>query len=72
LKHFASPDFWQLYKTLPQFAQVLADKSYSLLKNDPYHPSLHLKRLAVSGLFVSACIIERLRWRLPMDCFGFG
>jgi ribosome biogenesis GTPase / thiamine phosphate phosphatase len=44
LKHFASPEFWQLYKTLPQSVQVLADKSYSLLKNDTYHASLHMKK----------------------------
>ena len=44
MKHFASPEFWGLYKALPQFVQELADKYYLLLKNDPHHPSLHLKK----------------------------
>jgi hypothetical protein len=44
LKHFASPEFWELYRALPQSVQDLADKYYSLLKNDPRHPSLHLKK----------------------------
>jgi len=45
LKHFASPDFWALYRALPQYIQDLADRSYALLKNDPRHPSLHLKKV---------------------------
>ena len=44
MKHFASPEFWGLYKVLPQSIQDLADRSYALLKNDPRHPSLHLKK----------------------------
>jgi hypothetical protein len=45
LKHFASPEFWGLYKQLPLAVQKLADRNFSLLKNDPYHPSLHLKKV---------------------------
>jgi len=45
LKHFASPDFWELYRALPQSIQNLADRSYALLKNDSRHPSLHLKKV---------------------------
>jgi hypothetical protein len=45
LKHFASPDFWTLCRSLPQSIQDLADRSYALLKNDPRHPSLHLKKV---------------------------
>jgi hypothetical protein len=44
VKHFASPEFWELYRTLPQSVQDLATRNYLLLKNDPYHPSLHLKK----------------------------
>jgi hypothetical protein len=44
LKHFASPEFWGLYKALPQSVQELADRNFALLKNDSYHPSLHLKK----------------------------
>ncbi|MFZ5453925.1 MAG: hypothetical protein ACOZF2_18900 [Thermodesulfobacteriota bacterium] len=45
MKHFASPAFWACYKNLPKSVQKLADKSFSLLKKDPYHPSLHFKRV---------------------------
>ena len=45
MKHFASPEFWGLYKALPQSVQELADRSYALLKNDSRHPSLHLKKV---------------------------
>jgi hypothetical protein len=45
LKHFASPEFWVLYKALPRSIQALADRNFSLLKNDPHHPSLHLKKV---------------------------
>ena len=44
MKHFASPEFWELYRKLPQSVQALADKNFSLLKNDFHHPSLHMKK----------------------------
>ena len=45
MNHFASPDFWTLYRALPVEVQTLADKSFSLLKADPRHASLRLKRV---------------------------
>jgi hypothetical protein len=45
LKHFTSSDFWALYGKLPQEVRELADKNYALLKADPRHPSLQLKRI---------------------------
>ena len=45
MNHFTSPDFWQLLHELPQDIQALARKNYELLKADPHHPSLHLKRI---------------------------
>jgi len=45
LKHFAYSRFWALYRALPDKARQLADKSFQLLKSDPHHPSLHLKRI---------------------------
>jgi hypothetical protein len=45
LKHFTSSDFWALYGELPREVQELADKSYGLLKANPHHPSLQLKRI---------------------------
>ena len=46
MKHFASPQFWQRYEALPEPIRILADKSYNLLKENPRHPSLHLKKVA--------------------------
>jgi hypothetical protein len=45
LKHFASSQFWALYRTLPEEVRELADKNYQLLKSNPRHPSLHFKRI---------------------------
>ena len=45
MKHLALPRFWQLYRSLPASVQELADKNYALLRNDPFHPSLHLKKV---------------------------
>ncbi len=44
MKYFASPEFWELYKVLPQSVRDLADRNFSLLKNNPRHPSLHMKK----------------------------
>jgi hypothetical protein len=46
VKHFASPDFWACYQALPKPVQALADKSFSRLKKDPLHPSLHFKKVS--------------------------
>jgi hypothetical protein len=45
MKHLASPRFWQCYQALPKNIQDLATKNFELLKADPSHPSLHLKKV---------------------------
>ena len=45
MKHRASPNFWSAYRDLPTDVQRLADSKYELLKGNPRHPSLHLKRI---------------------------
>jgi hypothetical protein len=45
VKHFASPQFWACFAKLPSTAQDLARENYELLKINPYHPSLHFKRV---------------------------
>jgi hypothetical protein len=45
VRHFASPQFWRLYRQLPPEVRALADKNFQLLKADPKHPSLHFKRI---------------------------
>jgi mRNA-degrading endonuclease RelE of RelBE toxin-antitoxin system len=45
LKHYTSSDFWQHYEKLPTEIRKLADKNYQLLKENPSHSSLQLKRI---------------------------
>jgi hypothetical protein len=45
MNHRTLPRFWQLYRQLPKEARELADKNFDLLKSDPYHPSLHFKKV---------------------------
>jgi hypothetical protein len=45
LNHFASPEFWFHYRQLPENVQTLADKNFALLKANPSHPSLRLKKV---------------------------
>ena len=47
MNHFASPDFWFSYRQLPDEIQSLADKNFELLKQNPRHPSLRLKKIGV-------------------------
>ncbi len=58
MKHFASPSFWVCYEKLPQPIKALADKNFSLLKNDPKHPSLHTKK---AGKYWSVRVGQRYR-----------
>ena len=45
MKHYTSSDFWDAYRKLPLEIRDLADKNYELLKLNPRHPSLQLKRI---------------------------
>ena len=58
MRHFASPSFWAAYTKLPESARSLADKSYALLKENPRHPSLQLKKV---GRFWSVRVGRRHR-----------
>jgi hypothetical protein len=51
VRHYASPDFWYHYRQLPDSIRTLADKNFVLLKANPRHPSLRLKKV---GVFWSA------------------
>jgi hypothetical protein len=70
LNHYADPDFWSHYRRLPQDIRALADKNFELLKADPRHPSLRLKKIGVLfsvriGLHYRALARERpdgLQW----------
>jgi hypothetical protein len=45
VNHHANPSFWKYYHDLPWRIQELADKNFKLLKKNPHHPSLHLKKV---------------------------
>ena len=45
MKHFTVPSFWECYDKLPATIREHADKNYELLKENPGHPSLHLKKV---------------------------
>ena len=49
MKHFTTPEFWELYNALPREVRALADKNYELLKADPSHSSLRFK--SIEGLW---------------------
>ena len=45
MKHFTTSKFWKSYEALPPKIQKIADRNYELLKEDPFHPSLHFKKV---------------------------
>lgn len=45
MRHMTLPRFWQHYRQLPGEIQRLADKGFELLKADPHHPALQLKKV---------------------------
>jgi len=45
MQHRAAGDFWQEYRALPQQIRDRADKQFSLLKENPQHPSLQFKKI---------------------------
>ncbi|MGE5709510.1 MAG: hypothetical protein ACM34B_04895 [Nitrospira sp.] len=50
-RRFPKPDLWTCYNALPVPIREQADKAFALLKKNPQHPSLHLKKV---GRFWSA------------------
>jgi len=45
MSHHAHPDFRSQYHRLPRHIRDLADQNFELLKSDPRHPYLHLKKV---------------------------
>jgi hypothetical protein len=45
MKHVAHPEFWGHYRRLPPEIRDLADKNFALLRQDPHHSSVRLKRV---------------------------
>ena len=44
MTHFTTPEFWGHFNQLPGAVQRLAKKDFELLKQNPRHPSLRLKK----------------------------
>jgi hypothetical protein len=59
MNHFATPDFWYCYRHLPPEVRELADEKFALLRQNPHHPSLRLKKV---GSFWSARVGLRYEW----------
>lgn len=49
--HRTSYQFWHRYWKMPEEVRGAADKSFQLLKENPWHPSLQFKKI---GAFWSA------------------
>lgn len=43
--HKATKNFWKRFHGLPKNIQNLAREKFDLLKKNPHHPSLHLKKV---------------------------
>lgn len=49
MKHRASSDFWSDYRRLPASVRIAAVKQFAVLRANPFHPSLHFKKLMDSA-----------------------
>ncbi len=61
MNHLALPRFWSLYHQLPEHVRELADKNYELLRADPFHPSLHFKKVGQTRQLWSVRVGEHYR-----------
>ena len=61
MNHFTLPRFWPHYQQLPNSIQQLADKNYALLRDDPFHPSLHFKKVGKNKQLWSVRVGEHYR-----------
>lgn len=43
LRSLATPDFWKLYRDLPEPTQRLADRAFAFWSRDPRYPALRFK-----------------------------
>jgi hypothetical protein len=58
MRHLATPAFWTAYRMLPEQVRATADRSFAMLKENPSHPSLRLKKI---GAFWSVRVGLRYR-----------
>ncbi|PXF60380.1 MAG: hypothetical protein C4B58_00660 [Deltaproteobacteria bacterium] len=61
--HRTTSRFWKCFEKLPYHIQRIAEENFSLLKENPRHPSLHFKKVgklwsARAGLSYRALAVE--------------
>ena len=61
MKSQATPRFWKFYVRLPRRVQRRARKAYQIWKANPYHPSLHFKRVDDEEPIYSARVSDDYR-----------
>lgn len=66
--HKATSRFWSYFYKLPKSTQKLARKNFSLLKENPRHPSLHFKKI---GKVWSARVDKNHRALAVEDSAGY-
>jgi hypothetical protein len=72
MNHFATADFWYCYRQLPAAIQELADKNFALLRQNPHHSSLRLRKIDRFWRPALVCVIGLSPETEPKDWFGFG
>ncbi len=45
MNHCTVKAFWDCYHSIPPEVRTLADKNFALLKENPWHPSVRLKKV---------------------------
>lgn len=63
MNHFTTHEYWDFYNKLTSIEKNLADKNFALLKINPKHPSLRLKKIGKywsvrAGLHIRALGVE--------------
>jgi len=68
MKSLTTPSFWRAYRSLPAEIQAEANKTYSLWKENPRHPSLHFERKGEywSVRITLAGLGKNPRWHAPL------
>lgn len=45
MNHHTTGDFWHCYNALPKNVRLVADQNFEILRENPWHPSLHFKQI---------------------------
>jgi len=70
--HRTTGRFWKYFDALPGPIQNLARQNFELVKSNPGHPSLHLKKVGKFGRSELEATIGHLLFKMAPISFGFG